>query len=263
MVHLAGRAHVMRESTANPLEAYRAANVELTRVAIQAAAAAGCRTFVLASSVKAVGERNDAPWNEETPAQPLDPYGISKLEAEQVVAAEGKRLDVRTVILRFPLIYGPGMGANMLKLFRAVDRGIPLPLGAVANRRSLLFVGNAASAVELALARADAGSGLYFVSDGHDLSTPELVRAVAAALGRRARLVNVPPALFTLAGRIGDRLSALIPVPVTSGAVRRLQDSLTVDITRIRAALGYQPPYTVEQGLALTAQWYRASASAA
>ncbi|TFG50838.1 MAG: NAD-dependent epimerase/dehydratase family protein, partial [Gemmatimonadales bacterium] len=171
VVHLAGRAHVMREHTEAPIEAYRVANVELTRTMLQAAVGAGCSTFVLASSVKAVGERNDTPWNEESPAAPVDPYGVSKLEAEQLVVTEGARLGLRTVVLRFPLIYGPGMRANMLRLFHAVDRGIPLPIGAVANRRSLLFVGNAAASVGLALDRADAGSGLYFVSDGQDLST--------------------------------------------------------------------------------------------
>lgn len=259
VVHLAGRAHVMREHTEAPLEAYRAANVELTRTALQAAVDAGCSTFVLASSVKAVGERNDSPWNEESPAAPADPYGVSKLEAEELVAAEGARLGLRTVILRFPLMYGAGMRANMLRLFRAVDRGIPLPLGAIANRRSLLFVGNAAAAVELALSHVDAGSGLYFVSDGHDLSTPELVREVAVALGRPPRLIPVPPALVNLAGRIGDGLASLLPWPVTSSAVRRLQDSLTVDATRIRTRLGYDPPFSLQQGLALTAGWYRAT----
>ena len=259
VVHLAGRAHVMRETIEDHIETYRAANVVLTRSAIQAAADAGCRTFLLASSVKAVGEQNDFSWNEETPAAPVDPYGVSKLEAEQLVATEGARLGLRTVILRFPLMYGPGMRANMLRLFRAVDRCVPLPLGAIANRRSLLYVGNAAAAVELGLRRADAGSGLHFVSDGWDVSTPELVRAVAAALGRRARLIPVPPALFTLAGRIGDGLGSWLPMPVTSSAVRRLQDSLTVDITRICTRLGYTPPFSLQEGLALTAHWYRAS----
>jgi UDP-glucose 4-epimerase len=263
VVHLAGRAHVIREHAEAPLGAYRAANVELTRAALQAAVDAGCSTFVLASSVKAIGERNDSPWNEDSPAAPADPYGVSKLEAEALVIAEGARLGIRTVVLRFPLIYGPGMRANMLRLFRAVDRGIPLPFGAIANGRSLLFVGNAAAAVGLALDRADAGSGLYFVSDGQDLSTPELAREVAVALGRPARLVPVPPLLFNLAGRLGDGIASLVPWPLTSGAVRRLQDSLTVDITRIRARLGYEPPFSVLQGLALTASWYRSGAAEA
>ena len=257
VVHLAGRAHVTRKTIQEPMEAYRAANVELTRSAIQAAAGAGCHTFLLASSVKAAGERNDAPWNEESLTAPDDPYGMSKLEAERLVATEGARLGLRTVILRFPLVYGPGVGANMLRLIRAVDRGMPLPLGAVSNRRSLLYVGNAAAAMELGLLSAKAGSGLYFVSDGRDVSTPELVRAVAVALDRRARLVAVPPALLALAGRVGDGLARWLPSPITSSAVRRLQDSLTVDITRIRTGLGYAPPFSLEEGLALTARWYR------
>jgi UDP-N-acetyl-alpha-D-quinovosamine dehydrogenase len=260
VVHLAGRAHVMRDAEHSALATYRVANVGLTRTALQAAAEAGCRTFLLASSVKAVGERSLTPWTEDTPAAPADPYGQSKLEAEQLVALEGPSLGIRTIILRFPLIYGPGVGANMLRLFRLVDRGVPLPFGAIRNRRSLLFVGNAARAIELGLGAAENKSVLYFVSDGQDLSTPELVRVMAQELGRPARLLSVPPALFRLAGWAGDALAPLIPTALTSSAVQRLLDSLQVNIGRIREQLGFDPPYTVEEGIRLTAAWYRSSA---
>jgi len=260
VIHLAGRAHVMKEAAADSLAAYREANVTLARRAVEAAARAGCRTFVLASSVKAVGDHSTEPWTEATPPQPTDPYGQSKLEAEHAVTEAGLGLGLRTVILRLPLIYGPGMRANMLRLFQAVDRGFPLPLGRIANRRSLLFVGNAAAAMECAIL--SQGSGCYFVSDGRDLSTPELVRAVATALGRPARLLPVPATLFRAAGMAGDALARFLPCPVTSKVVDRLLGSLQVDITRARREIGYTPAYTIEAGMRETAAWFRTGRSA-
>ncbi|HTS87741.1 MAG TPA: NAD-dependent epimerase/dehydratase family protein, partial [Gemmatimonadales bacterium] len=256
VVHLAGRAHVRRDGAPDPLAAYRAANVELTRRSLQAARDAGAFLFLLASSAKAIGERSVAPWSEQTPPKPQDSYGLSKLEAERAVAEEGRQLGMGTIALRFPLIYGPGMRANMLRLFDALARGVPLPLGAIHNQRSLLYVGNACAAIEAAIRSGPGQSGLYHVSDGQDLSTPELVRSVAAALGRRARLFPVPVSLFQLAGRIGDALSRWWDVPMTTAAVERLTGSLQLDISLIRSRLGYTPPFSVAQGLEATAAWY-------
>jgi nucleoside-diphosphate-sugar epimerase len=253
VVHLAARVHVMDDTSADPLDAFRRVNVEGTRNVLRSAVDAGCRTFVHASSVKAVGEGNEAAWTDAVEPRPVDPYGISKLESERVVCEEAARGGMAAGILRLPLIYGPGMRANMLRLFQLVDRGVPLPLGAVANRRSLLYAGNAAAAV-LALLERSAGCETYFVSDGPALSTPQLVREIAAALGRPARLLPVPPALFRAAGRVGDRVPG---VPVTTAAVSRLLGSLEVDDTRLRRA-GYHPPFTVQDGLRETARWYRA-----
>ena len=255
VLHLAGRAHIMEESTSDPLAAYRIANVEGTRRALEGAAAAGCRTFVFASSVKAVGERSTVPWTEATAPHPVDPYGVSKLEAERLVVSEGARLGIRTVSIRFPAIYGPGMRANMLRLFRAVARGVPLPFGRIANRRSLLFVGNAAAVLETVMTRADA-VGCYFVSDEQDVSTPELVRAIARAFDRRPWLIPVPPALFRVAGKIGDRVTPWLPWPLTSDRVQRLMDSLQVDPRRIREELGFTPPYSMEEGMRETVSWF-------
>ncbi len=255
VLHLAGRAHVMEEQAGDPLPAYRAANVGLTRLVLEAAAAASCRAFVFASSVKAVGESTSTAWTDDTPPRPVDPYGRSKLEAEVMIAEHGPRFGVRTASLRFPLMYGPGMRANMLQLFRAVARGTPLPFGGIDNRRSLLFAGNAAAALEAAAMHPHA-QGSYFVSDGEDLSTPELVRAIARALGRPARLVPVPAALFRAAGRIGDALAPWLRLPVTSSRVQRLLDSLQVDSSRFRRELGFVPAYSVEGGMRQTARWF-------
>jgi nucleoside-diphosphate-sugar epimerase len=254
VVHLAARVHVMRESAADPEAEFRRVNVEGTRVLLRAAAEAGVRRFVFASSVKALGEHTDRPWTDDTPPAPADPYGRSKLAAEALVREASAHM--HTVSLRLPLVYGPGMKGNMRSLFRVVERGAPLPLGGVRNRRSLLYVGNLAAAVRAVLASPAARGQSFVVSDGHDLSTPELVRAIAAALGRPARLVPVPAAFFRAAGRLGNVLAPL-GFPLNSAAVERLMGSLQVDCSRLREACGYAPPFTVAEGLAETALWFR------
>jgi nucleoside-diphosphate-sugar epimerase len=258
VVHLAGRAHVMQEASADPAAAYHTANVELTRQALAAAAESGCRVFVFASSVKAIGESSERPWTEETVPRPEDDYGRTKLGAEQLVRTLGPRLGMHAVVLRLPLIYGPGMRANMLRLFAMVERGVPLPFASVSNRRSLLFVGNAAAAIECCLRGRGTGSETYHVSDGEDLSTPDLVQRIATALGRRARLFPVPTRLLIAAARVTTLLPVWTGMPGFGGALQRLVTSLQVDSTRIRTALGFDPPYSVAAGLAETAAWYRA-----
>lgn len=259
VIHLAGRAHVMRETAADPVAAYRAANVEVTGRVLAAARAAGVPFLVLASSVKAVGEASNTPWTEATVPGPQDAYGRSKLEAEGLVAAASSA-GFRTASLRFPLMYGPGVRANMLRLFQLVDRGMPLPLGGIRNRRSLLFTGNAATAILALLQRGEPGAA-YFVSDDEDLSTAELIRAIARALDRPARLLPVPEGVLRAAGRAGDLVGRVVPVPITSAAIGRLLGSLQVDISRLRAASGYIPSFTVAEGLEQTARWFRSAAA--
>lgn len=262
VVHLAARAHVVRERVNDPLYEYRRVNVEGTRVLLEEAAAAGVSSFVYASSVKAVGESSGtSPWTEETEARPVDAYGISKLEAEEQVRAFSTAQGIAAPILRLPLVYGPGVRANMLSLLRLVDRGLPLPLGGVRNRRSLAYVGNVAAAVRAVLESPAAAAETFFVSDGHDLSTPELVREVARALGRPARLVPLPPAFFRVAGRVGDVVRRAVPFPVHSGVVDRLLGSLAIDSSKLERVAGFRPPFTVSQGMDRTADWYRAAAS--
>ena len=259
VVHLAARVHLLRDPAADPLAAARQVNVEGTRVVLEEAAAAGARTFVFASTVKVMGESSVAAWRETTPPAPADPYATSKLEAERLIRAFAPERGIDAPILRFPLVYGPGMKANMLRLFDQVARGTPLPLGAIHNRRSLLFLGNLAAAVRTALTAGPAANEAFFVSDGRDLSTPELVRAIAAALHRPARLVSVPPPAIAALGRLGDLIAAVAPWPLTSAAVHRLTGSLTVDSTAFSRATGFRPPFDVESGLAATAEWYLAA----
>ena len=223
VVHLAAIAH--RRASRKELQAV---NVGLAERVAREAAAAGAR-FVFLSSVKVHGEESQAPFTEHSLIAPQDAYAESKARAEAALRAiPGLRL----AVLRPPLVYGPGVKANFLALMAAIARGWPLPLGAIENRRSFIYVGNLVDAIVRCLE----AQGTYLVSDGEPVSTRDLCRALGAALGRPARLVRFPPALLP----------------------RRLAASLEVDDGAIRERLGWRPPYTREQGLRATADWYRA-----
>jgi nucleoside-diphosphate-sugar epimerase len=243
VVHLAARVHVMRETAADPVAEFRRANVDPTRVLAEESAAVGVRHLVLASTVKAVGEGNTVAWTEDTPPEPVDPYGRSKLQAEQVLHELAERRGLEGTVLRFPLVYGPEVKGNMLRLFALVDRGLPLPFGAVRNRRSMLFVGNLVAAVRSVLERPSPGFRTFFVTDLRDLSLPELLRLIGVALGRPARLLPVPPGLLRM----------VLP----AAQAERLIGSLAVDASSLSREAGYRPPFTVEEGLRATAEWYR------
>ncbi len=247
VVHLAGRAHIVGASGRAELEEFRRTNVEGTKVVLEESIAAGVQSFILISSVKAVGEATVAPWTEDVVPAPTSPYGVSKLEAELVVRQVSGEHGIAAPILRLPLVYGPGVKANMLSLFRWIWKGLPLPLGGIQNRRSIVFAGNVAAAIDAVLG--GSSSETFFVSDREDLSTPELARRIGIALGRNARLFAVPALALRIAGRM-------------SGAVRRLTDSLTVDSSKLTRSTGFVPPHTVDQGLRETATWFRASGTA-
>lgn len=246
VAHLAARAHVMRETAAAPLTEFRRVNVAGTRRLAQMAAETGVRRMLLVSSVKVNGEATQRPFTEADPPQPADPYGVSKWEGEQALMEVGKQVGMQWSILRPPLVYGPRVGGNFLVLLRAVGRGLPLPLGAVHNRRSLVYVGNLVDVIRMCLTHANARNELFLVSDGEDLSSPDLVRRMAEALHRRARIVPVPLSLLQVAGTLTGRRAA----------VNRLIGSLAINSTRLRNALGWQPPFSVNEGLQKTGCWY-------
>ena len=255
IIHLA--AYVHRARVAHDEAAYHEVNVDGTVALLDAGVTAGIRDFVFVSTVKVVGEVSHEPWTEGTPPAPMDPYGRTKLAAEQAVRATAVRHGVHAPILRLPLVYGPGMRANALRLFQLVDGGLPLPLGAVRNERSLLYTGNFVAAV-LATVEHEAGDDLFFVSDGPPVATPDLVRAIARALGRPARLVSVPVGLMRMAARMGDPVARVVPaLPFTSATLDRVVGSLAVDSSKLSTAVGFRPPYTLDEGLAATAAWYR------
>ncbi len=246
VVHTAARVHVMGESGAAARARHVRVNVEGTRRLAEAAAAAGARRFVFLSSIKVMGESTEGrgPFSErDTPApHPGDAYAESKLAAEQALAELFRNGTLEPVVLRPSLVYGPGVGANFALLMKLCRSGLPLPLAGIANRRSLLYLGNLAHAVALALEHPAAGGEIFLLSDGEDVSTPELIRKIAAAGRHPARLFSFPPVILRWAATLVGR----------GEAASRLLDSLGVDGRKIRDRLGWRPPFTMDQGLART-----------
>jgi nucleoside-diphosphate-sugar epimerase len=239
VVHLAARAHVLRDEVADPLAAYRAINTAGTLHLARQAAQSGVRRFVFVSTVKVHGEASIRPLSETMAPAPQGPYAISKHEAEIGLRDIAAQTGMEVVILRPPLVYGPGVKANFAALMRAVARGWPLPLGALDNRRSLVALDNLVDAILTCLEHPAAAQQTFLVSDGEDLSTTALLRRLGLALGRPARLVPVPAALLTVgATLLGRRAMA-----------ERLCGNLQVDITKARTLLGWSPPVRVDEGL--------------
>lgn len=248
VVHLAARVHVMNERATDAMSQYREVNVHGTVRLAREAARLGVRRFIFVSSVKANGEETiGEPFSEARTPQPGDPYGISKLEAEHALREVSEETDLEIVIIRPPLIYGPGVGANFRRLLSAVSRGLPLPFGAIENRRSLLYVGNMADVLVTCAHHPAAGGETFMVSDGPPVSSAELVRELSHALGKPPRLLHVPPPVLTFVGRVTGKHEA----------VRRLTGSLEVDDARVRTIVGWTPPYSMQEGLAETAAWWR------
>jgi len=248
VIHLAARTHMTHERGLDAIAQYRATNRDGSRRLAEAAAAAGVKRFVFMSSVKAAGEESfDHPLNEADAPAPEDAYGISKWEAEQAVADVSARSGLEFVILRPPLVYGPGVGGNFLTLLKACARGWPLPLGGIDNRRSLISTVNLASAVDLCAFHPLAAGATFFVGDGEDVSTPELIRRLARGMGRDTRLL--PGVKFLL--------PAISRVPGIGPRVRRLAGSLQIDSRAIRDRLSWTPPQSCEAGLVETGAWYK------
>jgi UDP-4-keto-D-QuiNAc 4-reductase len=262
VVHLAARVHARAEGKQNPESECRRLNVEGTRAVLEESVAAGVSRFVFISSVKAVMDESETMLDETTPPRPHDAYGETKLEAERVVRVIARREGIHAPVLRLPLVYGPGIKSNMLRLFSAVNRGLPLPLGSVRNRRSFVHVDNVVEAIRAVLRTPAAGDETFFVSDGVDLSTPELVRRIATALGTRARLLKVPVSVLQAAGGTGHLLSRIIRFHYTSDSLNALIGSLFVDISKLRQMTGYSPPVSVDEGLSQTAAWLHARGTA-
>lgn len=243
VVHLAARAHVLRESSDEAHARYRAVNALGALRLAEAAAASGIERFVFLSSARVHGERSiDAPFTESSPLLATDPYGRSKAEAELGLAALARDSRLAPVVLRPPLVYGPEARGNFARLVALVARGVPLPLGAVRNRRSLIYVGNLVDAIVRAVDDPGAAGETFMVSDGEDVSTPELVRRIARALGKPARLLPVPVALLRLGGALAGR----------SDDVARLAGDLAVDGGRIRERLQWTPPFRLDDALRLS-----------
>jgi len=253
VVHLAARTHVLREKAADPLSEYRRINVQGTERLAREAAASGVRRIVFLSSVKVNGERTlTRPYTEDDLPNPEDGYGVSKLEAERALTRIAADTGIELAVLRPPLVYGPGVKGNFLRLMDIVMRRVPLPLGSIANHRSLIYVGNLVDAIIGAIDAPQAAGRTFLVSDGDDVSTPDLVREMARALEVSPRLLPCPPLLLKAGAALSGR----------GADIERLTGSLRVDGSRIRRELGWNPRFSLAQGLAETARWYRAQSSA-
>ena len=247
VVHLAARVHVMDKSTANPITAYREVNVSGTKHLAQTAKSKGVRRFVYVSSIKVNGEERADPYTEADQPAPVDPYGISKFEAEQELHNIADKTGLEVVILRPPLVYGPEVKANFLRLIKLINRGILFPLAGVKNHRSMIYIENLVDALFTCATHPRAAGKIFLVSDGTDVSTPELIQKISSALGKHARVFALPPGLLRLLGRLSGKYEA----------VSRLLDSLIVDSTKIRTELDWKAPFSMEEGLRETVRWYQ------
>lgn len=237
IVHLAARVHVMKEQAANPLDEFRRVNVEGTMQLARQAVAAGVRRFVYVSSVKVNGETGT--FSETDLPAPLDAYGVSKHEAEVALRDLASSSGLQVVVVRPPLVYGAGVKANFRALVNLVARGIPLPFGSIRNRRSFVAVDNLASFLRACVTHENAGNQTFFVSDGHDLSTTELLQHMARAMNRSVRLIPVPASLLSVGlSLVGRRAMA-----------ERLLGTLCVDISKARKSLEWVPPLSVDDAL--------------
>ena len=246
VIHCAARVHVMDDQSSDPLAEFRKVNVVGTLNLARQAAAAGVKRFIFVSSIKVNGE-GTAPGHsyraDDVPA-PMDPYGISKLEAEQGLRVIAAETGMEVVIIRPVLVYGPGVKANFLSMMRWLNKGVPLPFGAIYNKRSLVALDNLVDLIVTCIDHPAAANQVFLVSDGEDLSTTELLSKMAAALGKPARLLPLPSRLLEVgAAMLGKQALA-----------QRLCGSLQVDISKTRELLGWSPPVSVDQALRKTAE---------
>lgn len=248
VVHLAARVHVMIDKATDPLTEFRRVNVGGTLNLARQAAAAGVSRFIYISSIKVHGESTplDRAFTADDIPDPQDPYSISKHEAECGLRRLAAETGMELVIIRPPLVYGPGVRANFLNMMRWLYRGIPLPLGAVHNKRSLLALDNLVDLIIACIAHPAAANQTFLAADGEDLSTTELLRRMGLALGRPARLLPVPTSLLEAGGTLFGRRDMAL----------RLWGSLRVDISKTRELLGWNPPISVDEGLLRTAQGF-------
>lgn len=253
VVHLAARVHVMKDTSANPLAAFRRVNVDGTLALARQAAMAGVKRFVYLSSIKVNGEETlpGSPFLADDDCAPVDPYALSKYEAEQGLMKLARETSMEVVIIRPPLVYGPGVKANFLNMMRWLYKNIPLPLGSIHNRRSLVALENLVDFIVTCIRHPAAANQVFLVADGEDLSTTELLRRVALALGKKPVLLPV-----------NQRLLKYCLLTLGMGDLEtRLCGTLQVDISKARKLLNWSPPVTIDEGIKGVAQNYIRSLS--
>jgi UDP-N-acetyl-alpha-D-quinovosamine dehydrogenase len=250
VIHLAGRVHVTEGQGRDSLAIYRAINTAGTERLARMAVAAGVRRFVYVSSIKVNGEQSSSgSFTAADTPRPEDAYAISKWESEQALYRVGTESGLEIVVLRPPLVYGRGVGANFRRLLHLVQRCVPLPFASISNRRSLIYVKNLADAIITGATHPRATGQTFLVSDGQDISTPELIRSIADAMGVPSRMFPCPLSLLKATASIAGK----------SAELRRLLGSLAIDSTSFRSQTGWVPPYSMSQGLRDTTEWYMAN----
>lgn len=245
VVHLAARVHMMQDDVDDPLREYRHANVASTLNLADQAAKAGVKRFIFVSSIKVNGEKTESgrPFSEESQSHPEDPYGISKLEAEEGIRAICKETGMEFVFIRPPLIYGPGVKANYLKLMQLVQKRLPLPLGSISNKRSMLALDNLVDFILLAVKHSLAANELFLLSDKKSLSTTQLIKQMELLMGfTSSRLIPMPASFLRTIGKCFGQ----------TAAVERLTDSLEINSQKAQSLLGWEPPLNVESGIQMT-----------
>ena len=249
VIHLAARVHVISETASDPLAEFRKTNTASTLNLASQAAASGVSRFIFLSSIKVIGEFSQPgkPFTSDDINIPTDPYGLSKFEAEQGLRKLANQTGMEVVIIRPPLIYGPGVKANFLEMMRWLDKGVPLPLGAINNKRSLVALENLVDLIITCIDHPAAANQTFLAGDGEDLSTTELLSRISKALGKPARLIPVPERLL----KIG--LNAVGKKDIA----QRLCGSLQVDISKAKDLLGWEPPVSVDDGLKKTVAWFK------
>ncbi|PZU83020.1 MAG: UDP-glucose 4-epimerase [Shinella sp.] len=241
VIHLAARVHVMNDKAVDPLAAFRASNTDGTLNLARRAAACGVKRFVFISTLKVNGEetRPGHTFRASDPPHPLDPYGVSKREAEDGLSRIAAKTGMEVVCIRPPLVYGPGVKANFAALYKLASSGLPLPFLSIRNRRSMVYVGNLVDFILRCAEHPAAANRTFLVSDGDDVSLPVLISRIRASLDKPARLFPMPPFVFTLAARLLGK----------QDFAQRLLGSLEADIAESRAVLGWTPPFTMADGL--------------
>jgi len=246
VVHCAARVHVMADAASDPLAEFRRVNVQGTLNLARQAAAAGVGRFVFVRSIKVSGEATllGKPFKADDAPAPLDAYGVSKMEGERGLRELAAQTGMEVVIIRPPLVYGPGVKANFAAMMRWLQRGVPLPLGAIHNQRSLVALDNLVDLIVTCLTHPAAANQTFLVSDGEDVSTTQLLRRMGQAMGRPARLIPVPTRFLKLAAAMVGK----------QDVAQRLCGSLQVDIEKTRRLLGWNAPFTLDQGLKKAAE---------
>jgi len=247
VINLAARVHIMNDPEANPIDVFRKVNVLGIERLARMAAKAGVKRFIFISSVKVNGEGALRPYTEKDIPEPQDAYGVSKREAEDLLAYIAAETGLQMVILRLPLVYGPGVKANFKNLIKIAGAGLPLPFKGINNRRSFLYLGNLMNAINTCITHPLAVGETFMVSDGQDVSTPELIKMIAYAMNKKVVLFSLHPGI----------LRALCKIAGKTEELEKLTGFLLVDSSKIRNLLGWKPPFTLEEGIMETIKYYK------